>query len=170
MKKQKQPQKSLMEPVTGKWVKAESQALNWSYKLKPGPNIDIPADAPAEAYLSWDPVPATFCRHVLLKQNKSFGDPSRQQLTVDHCNDNNSHDQVFFLPVSVAQLPLEILVDWCEQCRRGTVTAFQCEPSGEKPLDDYVKYMRGVDRGDQLITLYNGGSLHLPVRSSSHTT
>ena len=24
-------------------------------------------------------------------------------------------------------------------------------------LDDYVKYMRGVDRGDQLITLYNGG-------------
>ena len=41
-----------MEPVTGKWVKAESQALNWSYKLKPGPNTDIPADTPAEAYFS----------------------------------------------------------------------------------------------------------------------
>ena len=26
--------------------------MNWSYKLKPGPNIDIPADAPAEAYFS----------------------------------------------------------------------------------------------------------------------
>ena len=41
-----------MEPVTGKWVKAESQALNWPYKLKPGPTIDMPADAPAEAYFS----------------------------------------------------------------------------------------------------------------------
>lgn len=42
-----------MEPVTGKWEKAESQALNWPYKLKPGPMIDMPADAPpAEAYFS----------------------------------------------------------------------------------------------------------------------
>ena len=46
----------------------------------------------------------------------------------------------------------------------GTVTVFRHGPSGEKLeipcpplLDDYVKYMRGVDRGDQLITLYNGG-------------
>ena len=45
-----------------------------------------------------------------------------------------------------------------------TVTTFRHGPSGEKLeipcpplLDDYVKYMRGVDRGDQLITLYNGG-------------
>ena len=39
-----------MEPVTGKWIKAKSQALNWPYKLKPGPTTDMPADTPAEAY------------------------------------------------------------------------------------------------------------------------
>jgi hypothetical protein len=78
----RQPKKSLMEPVTGKWLKAETQALTWPYKLKPGPKIDMPDDAQADDYFSlvfdervWDLLVTETNRY----QHQTISDPEHSR-------------------------------------------------------------------------------------------